>query len=124
MAELFELSAMLRMDISGFEQDVRRAMTLASGLEQRLAALSEASASAMNSVRRATASVNVGPNAAASGSELQGSQAGGAAEMAAVVAGALRSVTVQMDGKTVGRLVAATVDEQIGRTARERRYTG
>ena len=46
------------------------------------------------------------------------------AALADAVARALSGVTVQMDGRTVGRLVAGEVSAVLGTQTRARRYTG
>lgn len=127
MADLFELSASLTLDISRFEAEVRRAEALASGLQGRLNSLCGAVDAAMGRLR-ALDSLTGGVRTLPSLRAVQTPEARGgtltADELAAALASALRGVTVQMDSREVGTLVAPTVDRIIGREAGTRRYTG
>lgn len=117
MAELFELSAALRIDLSAFERDIQEALAMAGQMDQALTLLRADALAAMSAVRMASA-----------GGAMPGASAGlagaRAEDVAAAVKDAMRGVTVSMDGHTVGRLVASGVDEQLGLTAQTRRYTG
>lgn len=59
-------------------------------------------------------------NAWRKGESTAASSGASAKEIAEAVQSALSSVTVRMDGETVGRLVADTVSREIGRKGRER----
>lgn len=123
MAELFELSAGLRLDLTSFEQGVARAMALAETLQVRLAALQSTSLAVPGLAPNAAGTARVA--AITQGEAVAGNGSGVTAEaLAGAVAGAMRGVSVQLDGRTVGSLVAATVDNEIGRRARRGRYTG
>lgn len=127
MADLFELSASLSLDISRFEAEVRQAEALASGLQGRLDSLCGSVNAAMGRLRALDSMMgSVRPAAGLCAVPTTGVQGGllTADELAAALAAALRGVTVQMDSREVGTLVAPTVDRIIGREAVQRRYTG
>ncbi len=112
MSEVFALSASLTLDTGAFEAAVAQAEAQAASLEASLSLMMSAISSAMASL----SALNSAQAQAAAGAN----ETGGA--LSTAVANAFRGVTVQMNGETVGRLVAPSVNREIGLMAQRRRF--
>lgn len=105
MADVFELSAGLTLDLSAFETQLSRAESLCARLDSRLQSLrAGASATGLQVVQRLQ-QADVGEK---SGSGFSTSSLSGA------MAAAMQGISVQMDGRTVGQLVSSAVDRTLG----------
>lgn len=87
---------------------------VAEGVEQSAGLVQRAYNSLMPKAQTITANVNAARGVAGS--------YGGQSDLASMIAAALNGVTVQMDGESVGRLVAPSVNEIMGRNARAARF--